>query len=384
MNKFFIHDINIPQIRSACNFWMMRTNGGAFYREFLENKFIAIGWNAIRIDMIDRENDALKNIIANNYSKERQPGTPVNKCLRFIYGLCNDDIVAIVGEGEVTFALIGEYFEKLDASTTVNKEIEATQKIGEDQHRNDTIECPYIKRRTIQIIGSRAISELNPHLYKALVVNRHSLSSLNCYAEYILSECYDIYNYCNTLTMTFRVQARDKLGSLDISGFIFYATQLLCLDEDKFISARMNLSSPGEILFQIENGLQFIEAHWKVLLGLAAILFGGSIESPSLKAKIPSLKNFVIDLIDSKRTREMKNLDLYEKREKVRGMELDNESKELDNISKELDNRRKEIELERIVENLIDSSQKLKISPIDDKIIPHDALLPYKDNDKQK
>lgn len=37
----------IPKIKENIHFWMVRTQGGAFYSEFYKNKFVAFGWNYI-------------------------------------------------------------------------------------------------------------------------------------------------------------------------------------------------------------------------------------------------------------------------------------------------------------------------------------------------
>lgn len=40
--------VKIQQVPDECNFWMVRCKGGAFYDEYVRERFIAIGWNALR------------------------------------------------------------------------------------------------------------------------------------------------------------------------------------------------------------------------------------------------------------------------------------------------------------------------------------------------
>lgn len=64
---------------------------------------------------------------------DKMPGTAVNKCRKFVDEVKNGDIAMIVGRDEITFAYIGEYFEKDDDSTTVNKEIEVVSQIDNNR-----------------------------------------------------------------------------------------------------------------------------------------------------------------------------------------------------------------------------------------------------------
>lgn len=287
----------IPKIDSNCNFWMIRTNNGAFYNEYIKERFVSIGWNAINKNMLEQyQHYELKAIISKKYQKEKQPGSPVNKCIRFINEISENDIVLIIGDYEIAFAVIKGYFEHIDNTTTIQEEIKTDELISKNNHRIGSIKCPYIKRRKIEIIRTMRIPDLNPNLYKAYILNRHSLSSLNDYAEFILSACYDVYVFRNIATITFRSNFTKRLRTLDVSGFIYYATKLLCFDTEKNISTKIHLSSPGDILFQIENGVVFIEEHWELFVALALILFGGNIEVASIKTSMPSLKNAIMDL----------------------------------------------------------------------------------------
>ena len=116
--------LSIPHIRSNCNFWMMRTNNGAFYNEFVREGFLAIGWNAIyEATLLQYNDDGLRSIISKYYPKEKQPGSPVNKCVKFIDELSDGDIALIVGDGVITFAVIKEYYEVFNDTTTIQNEI---------------------------------------------------------------------------------------------------------------------------------------------------------------------------------------------------------------------------------------------------------------------
>ena len=367
--------LSIPRIRSNCNFWMMRTNSGAFYNEFVREGFLAIGWNAIyRATLSQYKDDGLISIISKHYPKEKQPRSPVNKCVKFIDVLSDGDIALIVGDGVITFAMIKEYYEVSNDTTTIQNEIVVDELISKGLHKEEPIKCPYIKRRKIEIICTKQIFSLNPNLYKAYILNRHSLSNLNDYAEYILSACYDIYVYRNLATITFRANSVDRLKALDVSGFIYHATRLLCFEDEELITTKIYLSSPGDILFQIENGIIFIESHWEFFVALALILFGGNMELASFKIPIPSLKNMITEFCNRKRKKELMDLEMQEKRETVRGIKLDNDKKEF-----ELEKAR-ELELEKIIESITESARNIRIAAIDNKIIPYQTIVVQHDD----
>lgn len=42
-----LNKVKLVEIDDNISFWMMRAKGGFFYDEFLDNGFIALGWNYI-------------------------------------------------------------------------------------------------------------------------------------------------------------------------------------------------------------------------------------------------------------------------------------------------------------------------------------------------
>ena len=124
MNSFALQ----PQsVSSKTNFWMIRTKRGFFFDEFLQKKFIAIGWNLITKSMIEPNKltptieAGLKDDIKENY-EEKKPGTALQKCVKFCNTLKEGDIAVIVGKDKVALAVIGEYFEEMSSDTSVENE----------------------------------------------------------------------------------------------------------------------------------------------------------------------------------------------------------------------------------------------------------------------
>lgn len=102
----------------------------------------------------------------------------------------------IVGERQVAFAKIGEYYEANREKLTPQFEIQVHKDIETAVYNRDHFSCPYVKRRRIEVLRIlERNSAMNPYLVNVMAVNRHSLSDLSEFSEIILSSCYDAFLY---------------------------------------------------------------------------------------------------------------------------------------------------------------------------------------------
>ena len=120
------------------------------------------------------------------------------------------DLVMILGDKRVAFGIIGEYFEKQDIQDPIKKELEADAQIAAGFHKQNRIECPYVKRRKVQIIKEVEELRLTPMLARAML-NHHSLSTISDYAIPVLNTCFDLYVYNGETHAVFRVNNRRPL-----------------------------------------------------------------------------------------------------------------------------------------------------------------------------
>ena len=174
---------SIPQISDTTNFWMVRSKQGVFYNEYVAGGYIAIGWNPLTEAVLSgsHDDDYYKQILKDSNYPDKMPGTALNKCRRFIEEIKSGDIAMIVGRSEIAFATIGDYFEVDLDTATAEKELEIHTQIETGTYLG--LNCPYKKRRHISIISKVDLSSAPPMVYKCLVSNHHSLSSLNEYAD---------------------------------------------------------------------------------------------------------------------------------------------------------------------------------------------------------
>ncbi len=96
----YINDFSIPDISEETKFWLIRTMSGYFYKEFVEKKFVALGWNYINKEtsFSEKNIEILKDRIKEGYS-DRRPGVSISKCKRFIGEVKPGDYVIIPNAG---------------------------------------------------------------------------------------------------------------------------------------------------------------------------------------------------------------------------------------------------------------------------------------------
>jgi len=370
MNDLF----KMPNIKDDCNFWMVRTKSGWFYNEFIRDEFIAIGWNSIDKAAISNygSSEELKQRIKRDYA-EKRPGSALNKCRRFIYDVKENDIVMIVGQGKMTFAVVGKYFE--NNQFTLANELETNKKIETSNITSEFTTCPYNKRRKIKVITEIEESKINPYLYKASAVNMHSLSSLNDYAERILSACYDIYIWKNNISITFRVEKESSIDAFHLAEFINSTAKLVSNRKEYDIAIKTSLYSPGDIILQIfdfakDNALLIAIAYF--------VIFGGKFKD----CEFNSIFGLVKSIMNRKHNDRLKELE-------IENQELQNQKLEQEIIGQKIQNetRKHDNQINLVSETLPDiykTSQELKITPRDGNIISIEQFKSMLDGNADK
>lgn len=363
--------LNIPTISDKTNFWMIRTKRGFFFDEFLEEKYIAIGWNRVQKAMINNEISAeqfneLKTSLKNIYD-ESKAGTALNKCIRFCCELKAGDIAVIVGNNRIAFATVGEYYEEKSNLLTIEYEKEVSRKIEKANKYIDSFKCPYIKRRKITLI--KVLDEndtVSPYLQSAIAKNWHSLSDLRDYDELILSSCYDAFIYKEKLTVTFRVNKKQDINVLDLTNFVLCSARLLSNDHPETVHVKTALHSPGDVILQIWNTLQ---ASALPLLVCYMAVFGGKVG----KCEFNSLLSTIKGLINSKYDKEKKKIELRKLSAEADLAEQEALEKKLQNIEK---SRALNIStVESCAKPLVSAAENLEIKPDDSTIIDIKNIL---------
>lgn len=376
-----VSSISIPEIKNDCRFWMLRTKEGFFYNEFLTQGFIAIGWNIITEDILTKEKDAdLKLLIAREYPQnEKVPGNALNKCKRFIHGLQENDIILIVGNHEIAFAKIGEYFEDNNPSRTVTKELEVHKQIETKTLPDEGLFCPYKKRRKIEVIRTISLSSITPILYKVLAANRHSLSEITEYKNAVLESCFDAFIYEDKLSIIFHVDRKDPISSLDFSQFIYFASKIIPVD----VTTKASVHSPGQIILTAAltstatiastatDAINFLESHPYVLAALWLTVFGGKFKD----LEVNSFVNLASKLLNYKNNQKLKELEIEEKKEDVR-------AKQIQNARDEIALKKEEKEYEVYLTQFAESAQRMDVRSVDSNVVDFTKILESKNDNK--
>ena len=141
----FVENFRIQEVLSDTNFWMVRTQSGYFYNEYIKSNFIALGWNIVDSQTIFNEtNDAiLKDRIKCIYGNQK-PMEGINKSKRFMYEMKEGDYVLIpnAGSSEIAICKVGEYFEE---EVSYKEELTSIQQIKNKQSVIGEVKCPYKK-----------------------------------------------------------------------------------------------------------------------------------------------------------------------------------------------------------------------------------------------
>lgn len=323
LNKF-----KVLEISEETNFWMVRTKKGCFYEEFVQNEFVALGWNIIdKKTNTEKSNiETLKNYLSNIYD-ERRPQLAINKSKNFIEEMKQGDILLIPNKGtkKITFAIAGEYYEE-DYDT--DRELSVIAKIDDSEKIIETVKCPYKKRRKIKIIKTLDSRRIDIHLYMALT-NYHGLSNLRDYAKNILDSLYSVYVYNDIFSIQVGINNEKEIDayslSLLTSGIIGCMQQVV----DKMdIYTTINLNSPGKCSLWTSNKKEksndkkcfdFLKNGKGKLISLCLIvaISGGHIKVGSVEISSPGIVKTIKDIASI-------GVSVEKKEKEVERLEIDN------------------------------------------------------------
>lgn len=317
-----ILNFSLPVISDKTRFWMIRTQGGYFYNEFIAKKIVALAWNHVdsHTDFSEQSKERLQDDIVLNYPNISRPSTVVNKCKNFMYEVTPKDILVIPSKGSryVTFALAGEYFE--DVSKTASLEKVVIERIkNRDVDIND-VSCPYKKRRHITLLRTVRSEDINYSLYRA-ISNYHGISNFDNYAKQILNELYNCYIFNNDATLVYNIRKQTPIKPRELSNLIYGNTECLAMIiPEERISTQMSLSSPGDAVYTLEKVYEFAKDNWSSIFGILIFLGGGSALSFHVPGLIDIVKNILHapDEINQKHAEtELKQLEVLSKRIEV-------------------------------------------------------------------
>lgn len=302
--KKIINSLSV--INNKRNYWFIRTQGGDFYKTFLENSYIAIGYDSINLSLIkNAANDKsgkkyLAEIIKKQFPDESKPGYIGNQLIDFSYNIKKGDVIIIPSESSSKIS-IGEVLE-----TPI---YELKNSLGEN-------DCPYLKRKKIKWLKQNlTFNHIDSKLFSIKYSQRTITKIQEEFYPYIDRIISPIYIKNDNAHLAINVERKEDFPAYDV--FKTW-TELLDLTEEfgneekivinkKDINLKINVQSPGTIEFITYSIIGII-----VLATLVTALIGAEYESNSrpfrFKFKSDGVIKKVSDFLDKKIDREFKEI----------------------------------------------------------------------------
>lgn len=364
----------IPKIKENIHFWMVRTQGGAFYSEFYKDKFVAFGWNYID-KQTDLKDKTLSDRVEAKYGM-KQGNRAIKKCDLFMNSIQENDIILIPNRRleEIIIAVAKEYYEEDECSIEDEKDV--LWKLKNERHLLKEVKCPYKKRWKIDVLKTVKGDKLNYHLYKTLR-NYNGIDDIDEHAAYILSLIFDVFFYSDDLYIALRVNQQKDIGLADLSGVLYGSLQYLShfVEKEKIIS-KVSVCSEGDIIFVVKEIFDYVKEYGPTFVYTFLGLFGGTYGIIKLK-EVPE---FIKNIVTIKEKYKQEKIETKMKQEELSSKELENEQKRI-----ELEQKKLELSLalkrqsinglptEAEAELIVQAREPLNVSA--DKFSPEDEVL---------
>ncbi len=281
----------IEPVNNETNYWLVRTMGGDYYKEYVESNFIAIGYNEITVDDLlhlptneKLAKKSLQEMIKSKYESIRNVSYPSSQMYRFAHEMKEGDIVIVPSSSShmVTFGIIdSDIYE-------------------ESEQLHATYACPFSKRRAVKWLKTTPRYKLPADLL-LMFNSRHIISEITSYASFIDTFLNDFYVKGDTTYLVLRVKQEGTLTADDFT----LINDLMELFNDfskkhglgltsKDIKMKMSVHSPGDIIAFCTSPLGIMT------IGLFVMFIKGghySIKWLGLDADIPKLSQSIATII---------------------------------------------------------------------------------------
>lgn len=198
-------------VNNQSNYWMVRTMGGEYYHDFIDNEFIAIGYNEILLNTIRQLNEdnsiarrQLREIVTSVYHDTIRPGQVVSQLLRFCREIKIGDIIVVPNSNhEISICRVtGDVYEDVNAGRGGSN-------------------CIFMKRISIKILKQTRRFMLPPKA-QLMFNSRHPISDISHYAMYIDDSVCDFYNKNEETHLSLAINTENE-----VSATVFYNIQKL-------------------------------------------------------------------------------------------------------------------------------------------------------------
>ena len=160
----------VDNVKPESNYWFVRTDYGKYFNEFVENRYIAIGWDFLSLFELQNKNEEYvrakiikeEKIDVSTFGGKVKLSTIYNKIGTFL-SLKKDDVVVIPSK---------------------NSDELAFGRIVDDHAFEDGNAKEFRKRRKVEWFALKSMRDLNPIFFK-VKSNQHTISNITDYAPHI-------------------------------------------------------------------------------------------------------------------------------------------------------------------------------------------------------
>ena len=239
--------LNIEQIPANRNYWLIRTESGKYFDDFIKNGYVAIGWDEFsnKKDFEQLSEKVLKERISSVYPTEKKPGYIYNQINRFMSEIKIDDMILIPSENstQIAFGIVTQDF--------------FTRNISKNLNNSNTLQCLFKKCIKVNWKSTMLKDNFDPYL-RMLLFTHTTISDINDYKEYINRILYSSYVIDNIVHTTFNVTSNNNINATDLLKFlnlisqesidVFNSVTGAKLSKDT-IDIKLSVQSPGPIEF---------------------------------------------------------------------------------------------------------------------------------------
>ena len=252
----------IPRVSQDRHYWIIRTNGGDYYQDFVLHQYISIAWDYVSLNILyNQSDDEIKRLVevyersshsvddddeADETSKGKITAI-INKINRFVFEIDKKDIVLIPSKNSDTIAIA-------EVTSDVYETENYVESYLKDNPNTEINPCPYRKRRKIKVLKTITKNQMDIYLSKGFY-SQHALSNMDEYAPYINRTIYGMYLIGDDLHTTLHAGHPNGISLkelVELSSYIEKASYSLAEQcglpfDSSQIEVKLNIHSPGLI-----------------------------------------------------------------------------------------------------------------------------------------
>lgn len=235
----------ITRVSTENNYWLVRTQGGDYFKEFYFGNYIAIGWDEL-IDttiMTEENREDLMNKAKELYPETTQSGRIASPIINFNETMRQGDIVIIPDESNkyIAFGVLSDDDIYIESRPS--------------QEEIDDGACPFVKRRKVKWLKRQTKNEIDIYLYKVLS-SHYTISNIKEEYHHIIDRTlHGFYIKDNCAHFVLRVHQNENITLPQLSRIINNNLEIISLFnkemneelDENAVDVKLNLNSPGPI-----------------------------------------------------------------------------------------------------------------------------------------